>query len=156
MPRRKGPKAWTGTGTEPVIWLAEEDAVDLGKARDWSVLFAGLEAALPGDCYLYLEASSMTPDVRAFVERQAVEPLAHVARGTIWPKPRVFHLLATRETLAELARLSDVHAAPEVCDHLVVYRDARVILAAHDYGFDHVYVSRSLPAEAIDRLRSCL
>jgi hypothetical protein len=58
--------------------------------------------------------------------------------------------------LADLRLLAEVHAEPEVADHLVVYRDDAVLLWAHDAGDGYVALSRSLPKETLHRFRAAL
>lgn len=61
-----------------------------------------------------------------------IKPDVRVARNTIWPKQDVFHIPATRQNLDELLELTLNHAEPEICDHLVLYRDRQVLLWLHD------------------------
>src|SRR6202167_4191326 len=42
--------------------------------------------------------------------------------GTTWPKPSVFHVLATEQLFRQLAALAGRHAESEVCDHFHAYK----------------------------------
>ena len=89
---------------------------------------------------LYLEGTS-ADDVQAFLRARAAANTSRVAMGTIWPRPRVFHMPLTAENLTGLAELAEHHAAPEVCRHLHVYQGQTVWLEAYDFPDDPVCVS---------------
>ena len=74
--------------------------------------------------------------------------------GTIWPQPQTFHLPLTNEVGEALRLLGERFAQPEMCDHLVVYRDEDILLSAYDAGIDIVWVSRALPTHILEQLRS--
>ena len=46
------------------------------------------------------------------------------------------------------------HAAPEICSHLVVYRDEEVLLTAYGAGYGSVYVSKRLSQGQLEQLRT--
>jgi hypothetical protein len=117
-------------------------------------LLAAVDDAMPKDAVLYLEGGSIAPEIAAFLAaRPALEP-REVARGTIWPTARTFHVPLT--ALPEVRALAERHAAPEVCDHLVVYRGDEWLLWAHDAGYGYVQLARSLPVETVERFRLAL
>ena len=68
----------------------------------------------------------------------------------------MFHLPLSGTNLGDLRELAERHAEPEVCDHLVVYREGEVLLWAHDAGSGDVMVSRKLPDEAVSGLEDSL
>jgi hypothetical protein len=134
------------------IGLDFGDAVDLGPVRDIASLARAI-GALPDGSTVYLEGNSMAKEVREVVERLAVESSTTVQRGTIWPKPRIYHVPAGPEFLSALEDLAERHAIPEIGDHLVVYAGEQVLLSAYDLG-DRVYVSRRLPPAVVDEVRA--
>ncbi len=69
--------------------------------------------------------------------------------GTIWPRPQAFHMALTTECLEGLARLAEQHIAPEIADHLHVYRGTEVLLEWYDFPTDPFCVSKAISAEAI-------
>jgi hypothetical protein len=138
------------------ISLREEDAVNLGYVDDLHALLRALEEAMPDDAVLYVEGTSIVSAIEELLQVHAIEPVAHVTRGTIWPRPRRFHVPTNRVLLGRLRELADRHAAPEVCDHLVVYRGDEVLLSAYDAGTETVWVRRDFPEEALARLRTLL
>jgi len=94
-----------------------------------------LPALLPPGSILYLEGTSARDVIEFLSGRAAAEP-RKVAVGTIWPRPRVFHMPASPENLAALAQLADHHAAPEVCIHLHAYEQDRILLEWYDAILD--------------------
>jgi hypothetical protein len=138
------------------ISLHQDNAINLGYVRDLHALLRGIEEAMPEDAVLYLEGTSIAREIEEFLRLNAVEPVAHVTSGTAWPKPRSFHLPTTRPVLGGLRERAAGHAAPELCDHLVVYRDDEVLLSAYDAGAETVWVRRDLPEESLARLRELL
>lgn len=86
------------------------------------------------------------------LDENAIEPATRLARGTALPRPRTYHIPLSGPTLGELRRIAEHHAEPEVCDHLVVYEDERVLVSAYDVG-DEVLLARNLGSETVDRFR---
>lgn len=144
--RRRGPRSGAG------ISLDEERAVDLGLVRDLYALLAAIDEAMPEGAVLYLEGTSIVPEIRGFLEAHSAEETQPVVRGTLWPRPKSYHLPLSGN-LRQFGELAERYAAPEICDHLVVYRGDQVLLFAHDAGSGHVYVSRDLPSETVEGLR---
>lgn len=87
---------------------------------------------------LYLEGTTIAPNVAEFLEQSQAEGAMPVAKGTPWPKPRMFHLPITDANIRRLTEMEREHAAPEICDHLVVYREGEVLLTAYDAGYGSV------------------
>jgi hypothetical protein len=135
-------------GTEP-LRFPRDGALELGRVSGLHELLAAISAALPRDAVLYLEGTSFAPEVAQFLEAREPDETPKVERGTIWPRPRGFHLPLSGGGLEQLRVLAPRHAGPEVAHHLVVYRGGDVLLWAHDAGGGDVLLSRSLPAETV-------
>src|SRR5689334_12962288 len=99
---------------------------------------------MPKDSVLYLEGTSIAPDVATFLESRPAKDQREVTPNTLWPKPKVFHVPLAGDNVAQLRHLAENHADPEVADHLVVYRGDDVLLWAHDAGYGYVRVARNL------------
>jgi hypothetical protein len=131
------------------ISLAAEDALELPAPKSLPRLIRALEA-MPVGSVLYLEGFAHPSDIEQFlVDRQVVQP-TQVARHTIWPRSSVHHLPIDTATIEQLARFAETVAGPELCMHLVVYSDARVLISAHDAPRDPVLVNKNLPVDVID------
>jgi hypothetical protein len=138
---------------EPLV-LKAEDAVVLGRVSDLYALLAAIDAVMPDDAIVYLEGTSIAPDVAEFLEsRQPIDPPA-IRPNTLWPAPRGFHLPLTGTNLAELRSIAAQHAEPEVTDHVVVYRGRGALLWAHDAGDGYVSLAKSLPSATVERFRN--
>lgn len=119
----------------------DSKGISLGKKTRWVIkglahyepFFRNLEILLPeSGAILYLEGVATSPDVRKFLEEHSVSPVQKVFRGTIWPKPSIFHLPATPDVLSGLADLASHHASPEIADHCHVYTNNGMILQWYD------------------------
>jgi hypothetical protein len=135
------------------ISLEQERAIDLGLVRDLYALLAAIDELMPEGAVLYVEGTNIAPDVARLLEAHPAEESRPVVRGTIWPRPRAYHLPIAGSNVGRLRSLAESHAEPEICDHLVVYSGDRVLLSAYDAGSSHAYVSADLPPETVERLR---
>jgi len=136
--------------------LSEADTVVVGYVSDFYALLRAVDEAMPKDSTLCLEGTSVAPEVVAFLERRQAPVRSAIAANTLWPKSQFFHLSLAGTDLSQLRQLAEHHAEPEIADHLVVYREGRVLLWAHDAGFGYVEVSDSLPEETIETFRETL
>lgn len=107
---------WTGIGT------AEK-------------FFSALTEILPLPVYLCFEGTTISSDVRTLLSSSAVTPRLTILLGTIWPKPTVFHVLASAQFLHELAALARRHNEAEICDHFHTYDDSHGLMQWYD-AFD--------------------
>jgi hypothetical protein len=139
----------------PLI-VHEDDAVTIGYVKDFSSLLRAIDEVMPKEAVLYLEGTSVAPDVVSFLEARPAQNPPKVEANTLWPKPKVFHMPLAGDNLAELRKLADKHAQPEVADHLVVYRGAAALLWAHDAGDGYVDVARTWSESTAKPLRNAL
>jgi hypothetical protein len=112
---------------------------------DFSAVLSALPDLLPAECVLYFEGGSPSGQLLDFLQGHQIPERAHVAYGTIWPKPRVFHLVATPETTARLSELMRSCASPELAAHFHVYRRQAVLLEWHDVFSQPMLLSGELP-----------
>jgi hypothetical protein len=116
----------------------------LGYVEGFHALLRAVDEALPKDgAVLYVEGTSIDPEVASFLAARPAGDTREVARGTIWPTPQTFHV--SLSALPELRALAEGRVDFEVCDHVVVYRGDELLLWAHDAGDGYVQVARSLP-----------
>lgn len=142
-------------GKEPLS-LSDDDALVVGYVKDFYELLRAIDEVMPKDAVLYLEGTSIVPEVAAFLDTRQPVDRPRIEPNTLWPKPRFYHLPLAGTNLSDLRALAERYAEPEVADHLVVYRDLDVLLWAHDAGDGYVALSRSLPDETIERFRDSL
>jgi len=111
--------------------------------------FSSIGILLPLPVYFCFEGTSIEPDVWALLQKNSASPHLQVPTGTLWPKPRVIHVLATAEFVSNLAAIADSHAEPEICDHLHAYKDSKLLLQWHD-AFDlPILLDVSIPEEFV-------
>lgn len=136
----------------------ELKGVSLGHDAYWQVggkvelpsLLRALPNLVPQNAILYLEGGTPPQEVRTFLDAYCVPEVTHLAMGTIWPRPHVFHLPATSENLGRLADLAAECSAFEVAIHLHVYEQNKVLLEWYDaFGEDPMYLRRDISEEKV-------
>jgi hypothetical protein len=122
----------------------------IAPTKDLPSLLRALPKVVPEDAILYLEGGTPPQEIRVFLDTNSVPEVTHLAMGTIWPRPRTFHLPATQKNLSRLAELAEKCAACEVAIHLHVYKHDQVLLEWYDAFFDDpMHLSREIPQEKI-------
>lgn len=142
-------------GSEGALRPGSEDVV-VGYVSDLYELLRAIDEAMPANSILYVEGTSIVPEVEDFLGAHQAAEWCEIEPNTIWPTPRTVHLPLEGTNLAELRQIADRYAGPEVCDHLVVYRGDEVLVWAHDAGNGYVSVSPSLPDEISKRFQEVL
>lgn len=117
------------------------EVAGISNAREF---FSALAEMLPLPVNLCFEGTSISSDVQALFASSVVTPSLQIPPGTIWPKPTVFHVLATTQFLHQLAVLAAKHAEQEICDHFHAYKDSHGLIQWYD-AFDlPLFISESL------------
>jgi hypothetical protein len=129
----------------------EQPFWEVSGETDFPSLLRALVHFLPGGCIVYFEGGSPNKALNSFFAEHAVPEQAHVAFGTIWPRPKVFHVPATPQTLLTLADLSESCAYPELAIHFHVYRNESILLEWHDAFTQPMLLSGKIPK---DKLKS--
>lgn len=116
---------------------------------DFPSLFTALPVLLLDGCILYFEGGSTSGELLEFLRAHEIPERTHVAYGTIWPKPSVFHVPAIPETLQRLTELTRSCASPELADHFHVYADQTVLLEWHDVFDQPMLLSGVFPEQRV-------
>ena len=103
--------------------------------RSAEKFFSALTEVLPLPVHLCFEGTSISSDVRTLLASRATVATLQIPPGTIWPRPSVFHVLATEQFIHELAALAGKHVGPEMCNHFHAYSDSRGLMQWYD-AFD--------------------
>ena len=111
--------------------------------------FAALPKLAGDNATLYLEGGAHSGEVASFVHTHSIAAVRQIARGTIWPRQKTYHLPAPPNVFDGLSRLADHHALPEICDHLVVYRDSLVLVDWYDVFDREAYASATISEDVI-------
>jgi hypothetical protein len=124
--------------------------------KDFISFLRSLIDMLPQDSIAYFEGGSPTKELRAFFKEKAVPEVSHIAIGTIWPRPEVFHIPATSENLLRLAALTERCAKPQVASHFHIYRNNRILLEWYDAFFDSMFISKEIAEDKIKKFCTSL
>ncbi len=135
------------------IILSEGDAVAIGYVRDVVKLFRAILDLVTSDVYLYLEDPA-SPEVEEYLEANKVNAAYIIEPGTLWPKPKKYHILFSSGAREQLIAFAERLAATEVAAHVVVYQtDGTVLIEAYDLGDNIVRAHKSLSSQVIKQLR---
>ncbi len=69
--------------------------------------------------------------------------------GTTWPQPFAHHLPADAVTLGDVARLAQDLAEPELCTHVVAYREQDALVVGYDAFTQPLLLAPSLGDAAV-------
>jgi len=134
------------------ISLGQDAFWELSPARDLASFLKALPSLLPNGAIAYLEDGTPPKEIKTFLDAHCVPEVSHLAMGTIWPRPEVYHLPATPQNLAQLATLAEKCATPEVAIHLHIYQPGKVLLEWYDaFSGDPFYLSQTIPEEKVKR-----
>ncbi len=97
-----------------------------------------------------LEDGSPSGQLLDFLNTKSIPEQAHVAVGTLWPRPQYYHVPVTTENISRLADISETIAEPELAVHFHVYYKGEVILQWHDAFSDPMLLSGKLEAEKVE------
>ena len=122
---------------------------ELDGDTNFSALLSALDILLPPGCVLYCEGGSPTGSLLNFLRQHSIPEQVHVARGTIWPKPRAFHVPASQATLSALSDLMRERTHAELAIHFHIYRDKIVLLEWHDAFTQPMLLAGDLPQHEV-------
>lgn len=117
---------------------------------DVRALLRGIKDVLPPDAILYIEGPK-DPLVIHLLEANRATTREKIQVGTLWPRAEFYHLPNDERVIEHLIGLAAHLAAPEVADHLVVYRGPQVLVAAYDLGNEQLSISHDLGEERYRR-----
>ena len=112
-------------------------------------LLSALTKIFPKDSILYFEGGSPNKQLSEFFNRHAIQEQLHVAFGTIWPRPKVFHVPASQQIISKLVSIAETCADPEIAVHFHVYHDAEVLLEWHDAFTQPMFLSGNIAEEKV-------
>ncbi len=101
---------------------------EVDSPKTFQELFNALQGWLPEGVILYFEGGSPDAEINDFMTKYSVHEQAHVAMGTIWPRPKIFHVPAEPAILTELSKIMEHHAEPELAGHFHAYKNNFVLL----------------------------
>lgn len=131
------------------IRLDEREPWCVGPTRDVKRFLRALPLLGPEGSVAYFEDTAES-HVAAYLRRVAITPQVQVAVGTILPRPDIYHVPVTRESMEGLAGFLEASPAGFFCTHCHVYRDGVVLLEWHDAFINNpMYLSRIIGEDVV-------
>ena len=127
--------------------LSGEERQDAG--RDLASFLTHALDLFPGGSVLYLEGTSVSEEVQAYLEENKVAAPCRISRATKWPKARVYHLPFTPELVSGLRERLTGRPSRALCDHLHIHREGKLLCQGFDAGWEPLFVSISVPESTI-------
>ena len=115
---------------------------------DLTKFFEELHLFVPANSVLCLDGV-YAPDIECYLKERPSSFENKTNQGFLRMRPKVYFMPITAENLQGLATLASVHAEPEVCSHLRVYRVEKIILSWHDLPSDPFYVATEIDETAV-------
>jgi len=115
----------------------------------FSCLFQALVDLLPNESILYFEGGSPSGKLLEFINNNSIPEQIHIAVGTIWPKPKCYHVPASGQNLSKLKEISNSIADPELAVHFHVYKEEEILLEWHDAFSNPMLLSGKFNEEKI-------
>lgn len=110
---------------------------------DFPEFLRQLPRLVPPRCILRATGTPVR-EVEAYLLARLSAVENRLSTGLLRLGEKDFYMPATEANLRGLADVAENFAEPEVCDHLLVYRDKRVILHWYDLPSDPLYLSTTI------------
>lgn len=133
------------------------DGLDIDTPFHWVVeglkspelFFEHLPILLPSESVLYIEGTRIDPEVAVFYSAHLAQNAEEVARDTIYPAPKIFHVVFSPSVCGGVRQLARNHPTPEMFDHLKAYSDGRLLFTFHDAFDGWLLISDRVPEESV-------
>ena len=119
--------------------MSAKDGIDLNDSRwevsscsDFPALLCQFESLFPQGSIIYIEGSSRKKDVIKYFQGHSSDDLVKVRVGTLWPKPRIYHVPITKESMHDLIALAKKYYPLEIAHHIHVYNGSKVLMQWYD------------------------
>jgi hypothetical protein len=106
------------------------DGIDLDTPFHWVIeglkqptkFFEHLPQLLPSDSILYVEGTSIVPEVASFYSSHRARHAVDVVRDTIAPVPDIYHFIFSPDVCVALRQFAETHPVAEMFDHIKALR----------------------------------
>jgi hypothetical protein len=122
---------------------------ELEGKTNFPTLFHSLTNILPSNSILYFEGGSNNDNFKNFFTEHTIPEQLHLSIGTIWPRPKIFHIPATPQNLKTLVEISKPCAEPEIAIHFHVYCNGKIILQWYDAFSDPMLLSGDISEDKV-------
>jgi hypothetical protein len=141
-----------------------DNGIDLDTPFHWVVeglnkpdpFFEHLPELLPPDSILYVEGTSIAPDIAAFYSSHHARNPVEVLRDTIMPTPETYHLAFSPEVVVGLRQTAASRPIAEMFDHIKGYRGETLLFTFHDAFNNSLRISEHVPQENVSRFCQAL
>ncbi|HWB59175.1 MAG TPA: hypothetical protein VG733_06775 [Chthoniobacteraceae bacterium] len=135
---------WRGLEIDsPTQWVVSE-------VKTPEPFFRSLISILPPGAILYMEGCNMRPWAVDLYERHAAPEIVPVARDTIAPMPRMFHIVYSATLIDELCEMVKGRDPWELFDHIKAYHSGRLLFTFHDAFAGELRLSGDIPAPVVE------
>lgn len=126
------------------------------KRFDCTKILRQIPTFIPAATAIFVEGTTIANDVTAFYRANLQEGEYLPAKGTIWPASSRFRCHFSLQFFTGLADLSERHAEPELCDHLLIYRGDVSLLTWYDAFSGPILLATELPESLINDFATVL
>jgi hypothetical protein len=138
------------------LHLEEAGAWEVEPTRDQPTFLRALPKLLPDGSRLYFEGTTER-EVEHFLSARTVLDPEKIAIGTVWPRPKRYHVPYSEDLVHALAELLEKTSISYLCTHVHAYIRGKVLLEWHDaFDSDPVRISRSLDEAAVSAFAAAL
>jgi hypothetical protein len=139
------------------IVAGRADGIDLDTPFQWVIedlkqpvaFFEHLPILLPSDSILYVEGTSIAPEVAAFYSSHRARKAVDVVRDTIAPVPDIYHFTFSPDVCAALRQFTERHPVAEMFDHIKAYRAESLLFTFHDVFDGWLCISEHVPETTV-------
>ncbi len=118
------------------------------------MFFRELARHFPEATSLFIEGSSIAEDITSLLSSHIQEgpylPI-HGTYGALFGKLKTqyFRCGFTITLLSGLEKLSEIHAEPEICDHLIVYLGDALLLEFYDFPKNEIWIPAKINEDRV-------
>jgi hypothetical protein len=136
--------------------LDDSAAWEVGPTTNASQFLRALSRLLDTHSIIYFEGTTDLA-VEQFLEKNKTPNPEKLAIGTIWPRPKIYHMPYTAERISALADLIDTNQVAHLCTHIHAYTGKKVLVEWHDaFGTDPMRISLSLKETSVSGFAQAL
>ena len=111
--------------------LEVSKAWEISPVTDYELFLKSLFVFTTGNTILYFEGTE-EKNLENFLENKIVSNPLKIFQGTIWPKPKKFHIVLSKQNLGELLEHLEKYPVGHFCDHLHVHDGKKILLEWYD------------------------
>jgi len=100
---------------------------------------------------LYIESGTRAPsELDSYLRENAIEQPTRIKGGTVLPRPIVYCVPATIETLTDIGNIAENLTTPIGSIHIHIYQKENMLLQWFDAFLDPIWISIDVPESKIE------